>query len=119
MSFIDIDLEPDVVIVRAVAQIHLLDAAHVGLNGQLLKRTYARIHGSRAHRLRNLRLLVLRLERHVLHLGNHLWQVQHDLETAGAVITLLPAHDVCRNAAHLVQLRMARRLQEHFRCLFK
>ena len=102
-----------------MTQIHLLNAAHIGLNGQLLKRARARVHGSRAHRLRNLRLLVLRLERHVLHLGNHLRQVQHDLEAAGAVVPLLPAHDVGRNAAHLVQLRMARGLQEHLRRLLK
>ena len=102
-----------------MTQIHLLNAAHIGLNGQLLKRARARVHGGSTHCLRNLRLLVLRLERHILHLGDHLWQVQHDLEAAGAVITLLSAHDVRRNAAHLVQLRMTRRLQEHLRCLLK
>ena len=112
-------LEPNVVIVRTMAQVHLLDAAHIGLNGQLFKRARAGVHGGRAHGFRNLRLLILRLERHVLHFGNHLLQVEHDLEAASAVIPLLTAHDIGRNAAHLVQLGMARGLQEHLRRLLK
>ena len=67
----------------------------------VLKGTFATAISPLAHRpfslLETMRLqdgIILRLERHVLHFGDHLRQVQHDLEAAGAIVPLLSAHHI-------------------------
>ena len=109
------------VVVVANTHIYLLDLVNVVLDFNLVARRKIRIVLQFAKHLvdfargccvacRILHRIVKRF--HFLH-------VQHQLERVRAVISVLATHDVRRNTAHVIKLRVPGRIEKHFGVHFK